>query len=63
MHVGVGESGEGIGENGDLEQSEVVAPIEDFVFQSEVIDGIVPRFVLVSVWIIYLIHFDSDRWW
>ena len=46
VHVDVGRSGDGLGENGDLEQSEVVAPIEDSVFKSEVIDGIIPRFEL-----------------
>ena len=46
VHVDVGGSGEGLGENGDLEQSEVVAPIEDSVFHSEVIGGIIPRFEL-----------------
>ena len=42
VHMNVGGSGEGLGENEDLEQSEVVAPIEESVFQSEVIDGIIP---------------------
>ena len=46
VHVDVGWSGERLGENGDLEQSEVVAPIEDSVFKSEVIDGIILRFEL-----------------
>ena len=46
VHVDVGASGEGLGENGDLEHIEVVAPIEDSVFQSEVTDVIIPRFEL-----------------
>ena len=46
VHVDVGGYGEGLDENEDLDQSEVVAPIEESVFQSEVIDGIIPRFEL-----------------
>ena len=46
VHMDVDGSIGALGENGDLEQNEVVAFIEDSVFQSEVIDGIVPRFEL-----------------
>ena len=46
VHVDVSGSGEGLGENGDLEQNGVDVPIEDSVFQSEVIDGIMPKFEL-----------------